>query len=276
MVVLKMIESLYFPSFMLNALLAGLGVALIAGPLGSFILWRRMAYFGDTLSHSTLSGVGIAVLLSVSMYVGLFAVCVTVSFILILFMRQKYLATDAIFSIISHFMLAVGLIMAALMQEARIDVLGLLYGDILSVNQTDLYWVAIIDVIVFIALLKLWRPLLSLTVQEDIAAVEGININLVKSCFMLLLALVFAVAMKLIGALLITALLVIPASSARQLVNSPKHMAILASFFSGLSVFLGLYASLYYDWPTGPAIICMATGIFVVTWTVHQYARKEG
>ena len=155
-------------------------------------------------------------------------------------------------------------------------IVGVNFTGLTSSNSFDVIDViAVIDVIVFLALFKLWRPLLSLTVQEDIAAVEGININLVKSCFMLLLALVFAVAMKLIGALLITALLVIPASSARQLVNSPKHMAILASFFSGLSVFLGLYASLYYDWPTGPAIICMATGIFVVTWTVHQCARKE-
>lgn len=251
--------------FMHRALLAGLGVALLAGPLGSLILWRRMAYFGDTLAHSTLLGLCFGLLLHINVYIGLVSVSLLVGGMLATLLRQNWLASDAILGILSHTTLAVGLIVATVMQGVRIDLLSYLYGDILSVNMLDIFYILRVDLVAFILLWGLWQKFLSATVHADLAQVEGVPVTIINWLFIIILAFVFAFAIKIVGVLLITALLIIPAAAARRFAKSPEAMVILASIIGAVAVGLGFAASLNWDWPTGPAIVVSATAIFLLS-----------
>lgn len=251
--------------FTTRALLAGLGIALLAGPLGSLMIWRRMAYFGDTLAHSTLLGISLALLMHINIYFGLIAVTLIVAALLASLNKHKWLASDTILGILSHSTLAIGLVAATAIQGVRVDLLSYLYGDILAVDAYDLIYIALVIVIVAVILSRLWRWLLASTVHNDLAQVEGTPVNVANWAFIILLALVFAVAIKLVGVLLITALLIIPASTARRFANTPELMIILASIMGCIAVGVGFCASLYWDWPTGPAIVVAAAGMFALS-----------
>jgi len=250
--------------FMTRGILAGIGIAVVAGPLGCFMIWRRMSNFGDTLAHSTLLGLCFSLALGINLYLGLITMSILMSIALVFFSRQKYLSNDTVLCILAYSSLAFGLLGATLLQGVRIDLLGYLYGDILSVDNSDLGWILCVDVIVFIVLAKIWRALLSITVHEDLATVEGIPVQRIHWTFVLLMAFVFAVAMKLVGVLLITALFLIPASAARQLGHTAEKMAVLSSIFGALAVSGGLMCSKTWDWPAGPAIVVMAVFVFIV------------
>jgi zinc transport system permease protein len=251
--------------FMARAVVGGMGIALVAGPLGSIIVWRRMANFGDALAHSTLLGLCFALLLNIHIYIGLTSVCILVACSLALFSRQQHLANDTILCMLAYATLAIGLILATVLKGIRVDLLGYLYGDILSVNNTDLVWIYCVDAIVFLSFLKIWRPILSMTVHEDLAKVEGVPVLAMQWILVVIMAVVFSVAMKLVGILLITALLIIPASAARQISKTPEKMAIVASIIGMISVFGGIQISFNWDWPAGPAIVVVAMTLFVAS-----------
>jgi zinc transport system permease protein len=251
--------------FMARAVVGGMGIALVAGPLGSIIVWRRMANFGDALAHSTLLGLCFALLLNIHIYIGLTSVCILVACSLALFSRQQHLANDTILCMLAYATLAIGLILATVLKGIRVDLLGYLYGDILSVNNTDLVWIYCVEAIVFLSFLKIWRPILSMTVHEDLAKVEGVPVLAMQWILVVIMAVVFSVAMKLVGILLITALLIIPASAARQISKTPEKMAIVASIIGMISVFGGIQISFNWDWPAGPAIVVVAMTLFVAS-----------
>ena len=261
--------------FIGRAIMAGMGIALVAGPLGSIIVWRRMANFGDALAHSTLLGLCFALLLNIHIYIGVTAICMIVACLLAVLSRRHHLANDTILSILAYTTLAIGLILATLIKGVRIDLLAYLYGDILAVNELDLIWIYSVDVIAILVLLKIWRQILSMTVHEDLARVEGVSVNSVQWCLTLLMAIVFAIAMKLVGILLITALLIIPASSARQLAKTPEQMAILASILGAIAVYFGIRISANWDWPAGPAIVVVAMIIFVLSIMLSWIIRRR-
>ena len=263
-----MIDWLSNLDFIHRALIAGIGIAILSGPLGALILWRRMAYFGDTLAHSTLLGISLSLLLHVNMYVGLVSICLLVACLLAILAKQKWLANDAILGILSHTTLAVGLITATAIRGVRVDLLSYLYGDILSVNLQDICYILLVVILVLSLLWRLWRWLLSSTVHVDLARTEGVPVDLTNWAFILMLALVFAVAIKLVGVLLITALLIIPASAARKFARTPESMVVLASIIGCLAVSIGFWASLNWDWPTGPAIVVAAATMFLFSMFV--------
>ncbi|MCB1769555.1 MAG: metal ABC transporter permease, partial [Candidatus Competibacteraceae bacterium] len=215
--------------FLIRALLGGLGVALAAGPLGAFIVWRRMAYFGDTLAHSGLLGVMLGIVLNVNPEVGVVATCLTVALALVLLQRQRWLAADTLLGILAHTSLSLGLVTLAFLETVRVDLVGYLFGDILAISPNDLYWIWGGVLLALAALVWLWRPLLAATVHEELAQVEGVPVFAVRLAFMLLIAIVIATAMKVVGILLITSLLIIPAAAARRFARSPEGMALLAS-----------------------------------------------
>lgn len=251
--------------FTTRALIAGFGIALLAGPLGSLIVWRRMSYFGDTLAHSTLVGISLALLLNVNIYIGLITVSLIIASLLAALTKQKWLASDAVLGILSHTTLAIGLIAATAIKGVRVDLLSYLYGDILAVNLQDIAYILVVIVIVAVLLVGLWRWLLSATIHSDLARVEGVAVGITNWAFIVMLALVFAVAIKLVGALLITALLIIPASAARRFARSPETMVAIASIIGCAAVVLGFLASINWDWPTGPAIVVATATIFVAS-----------
>lgn len=251
-------------TFLWHALLGGMGVALAAGPLGAFVVWRRMAYFGDTLAHSGLLGVALGVLIGLDQALTVILSCVAIAILLVLLERRRRLATDTLLGILAHTALSLGIVALALLEGIRVDLVSYLFGDILSVSQVDLYWIWGGGALALGLLIWLWRPLLSMTVHEDLAQVEGVPIFRVRLGFMLLIALVIAVAMKVVGILLITSLMIIPSATARRFAHTPEMMAVLASVFGTLAVGIGLWASLRWDTPAGPSMVISATGLFLL------------
>jgi zinc transport system permease protein len=248
--------------FMIRAVAGGCGIALLAGPLGSFVVWRRMAYFGDTLAHSALLGVALGFVLDVNPTLGVLAVCVALALLLVLLQQQRKLATDTLLGIVSHSSLSVGLVAIAFLETLRVDLISYLFGDILAVTGTDLLWIYGGGALALTGLVLIWRPLLAITVDEDLARVEGVPVLAIRLSFMLLIALVIAVAMKIVGILLITSLLIIPAATARRFARNPETMAALAALIGVSAVASGLYASLFWNLPSGPSVVIAAAMLF--------------
>ncbi|MBT7858371.1 MAG: iron chelate uptake ABC transporter family permease subunit, partial [Nitrospinaceae bacterium] len=244
-----------FEDFIWRALIGGAGVAIVSGPLGCFIVWRRMAYFGDSLAHSALLGVALGFLLGLDARLGTLAACIALALFLVLLQSQKRLSSDTLLGILAHTALSLGLVTISFMESLRVDLLGYLLGDILSVTNSDIYWILGGGALALAALAIIWRPLLAITVNEEIARAEGIPIGLIQLAFMLLIALIIAIAMKIIGILLITSLLIIPAAAARRFSKTPEQMAALASLIGVLAVLGGVMASLQWDTPSGPSIV---------------------
>jgi len=248
--------------FLLRALLAGLAVAMVTGSLGTFVVWRRMAYFGDTLAHSALLGVSLGILLELNLNLAIVLVCLILALALVSLQNQRKLASDTLLGILSHSALALGLVAVSFAETVRIDLMGYLFGDILAVGQQELLWIGLGSLFALGLLLWLWRPLLAMTVHEELAQVEGIKVGRTRLLFMLLIALVIATAMKVVGILLITSLLIIPAATARHYARTPEQMALLASITGMLSVSGGLFGSFQWDLPAGPSIVVCAALIF--------------
>jgi len=252
-------------SFFTRALLAGVGLALVAGPLGCFIVWRRMAYFGDTMAHSALLGVALSLFFAANVTLGVFAVAVLVALLLGVLQRRGTLSADSLLGLLSHATLALGLVLVALMPHIRIDINALLFGDILSVSVADLAIIYGGGALVLGALAWLWRPMLAGTVSEEIAQAEGHHPERTRLIFTVLLAALIAIAMKILGVLLITAMLIIPATAARRLASTPEVMAALAAIGGVVAVVAGLYGSLRFDTPSGPSIVVAALVVFAAT-----------
>lgn len=264
-----------FDDFFTRALFAGIGLALTAGPLGCFIVWRRMAYFGDTMAHSALLGVALAFLFEINLTVGVFIVAALVSLALLALQKKGGLSTDALLGILSHSTLAIGLVMVAFMTWIRIDLLSFLFGDILAVTKTDIAIIYAGGALVLGSLCFLWRPLLASTVSTELAESEGLKPDLSLFAFKLLMALVIAIAMKLVGILLITSLLIIPAATARRFAATPEQMALTASLLGAAAVTLGLFGSLEYDTPSGPSIVVAALILFIFSLVPIRLRKSE-
>ena len=251
--------------FFIRAVLGGIGVALLAGPLGCFIVWRRLAYFGDTLSHSALLGVAMALLLNMNITLTVFIISVVVSMLLILLQRRASLSSDALLGLLAHATLAVGLVVLAFMTWVRVDLMGFLFGDILAISVKDIAIIWGGGLIVLALVSFIWKPLLASTVSYEIAVAEGLRPDLANFLFMVLMAGVIAISMKIVGVLLITALLIIPAATARRFSGNPEIMAVMASILGAASVWLGLEGSLKWDTPAGPSIVVAALAFFIIS-----------
>ena len=262
--------------FLLRALLGGLGVAMVAGPFGSFVVWRRLAYFGDTLAHSALLGVALGLLLQTNLTVGIIVVCQLLAILLFFSQRQRQLASDTLLGIFAHGALSLGLVALAFMEDVRIDLVAYLFGDILAIGTSDLGWIFIGGGLALAGLLWLWRPLLAITIHEDLARVEGIAVDRINALFLGLIALTVAVMMKVVGLLLVTSLLIIPAATARRFAGNPETMALLASLIGCLAVCLGMYGSFEWDTPTGPSIVVAACLLFLAGFLLPAGFLRRG
>jgi zinc transport system permease protein len=264
--------------FFSRAMAAGVGLALVTGPLGCFVVWRRMAYFGDTMAHSALLGVALAFLLNINLTLGVFAVAALVAGVLIVLQRQATLSTDALLGILSHSTLAVGLVIVGFLTTARIDLMAFLFGDILAVSLTDVFVIYGGGILILALLAWFWRPLLASTVNADLAEAEGMRPEAARLLLMVLMASVIAIAMKLVGVMLITSLLIIPAATARRLSATPEQMAVMASILGALAVAGGLFGSRTWDTASGPSIVVAALLLFALSLAVpvgRLFGRKE-
>jgi zinc transport system permease protein len=254
-------------SFILYALAAGIALAFVVGPLGSVVVWRRMAYFGDTLAHAALLGVAVAVAADQLPMVGVSIIGILIAVMLFWLEKQRDLSTDTLLGILSHSALALGLIVLSLIQSQgfNINLMSYLFGDLLAVDQSDLVLMYGSVVVILLIFSQILSPLISMSVNEELARVDGIAVEKIRFIFMILLALVIAVALKVVGILLITALLIIPAATARLFSKSPRQMVLMSVLMAIIAVVLGLYSSLNWDIPTGPSIVVSASLLFLVS-----------
>lgn len=249
--------------FLARALVAGLGVAAAAGPLGCFVVWRRMAYFGDALAHTALLGIVLGLLLGVQPLVGVVAVGLAAALMLARVGQGARLASDTALGILAHGALALGLVALSRLDRVHVDLMGWLFGDILAVSWRDaaLVWGGSAVILVLLGLH--WRALVAMAVDEDLARVEGHAVGRARVVLMVLVALAVAAAMKVVGVMLITAMLVVPAAAARPLARTPEQMALAAALAGGVAVVGGLAASWRYDTPSGPSIVVVAVTLFI-------------
>ncbi|MEC7762612.1 MAG: metal ABC transporter permease [Pseudomonadota bacterium] len=249
--------------FLVRAGLAGVGLAFATGPLGSFVVWRRMAYFGDATAHAAILGVAFALILSVPVTLGTLAVAMAMAMVVSALATRGH-TMDATLGVLSHSALALGLVAISFVPGVRVDLSAFLFGDILAVGREDLAVIWGGAALVVALLIWRWAPLLTATLSEDLAVASGIDPRRERLVLTLSLAVVVAVALKVVGTLLIAAMLIIPAAAARGLSRTPEAMAVWASGIGAASALGGLWASYTFDTPAGPSIVACAAVVFLV------------
>lgn len=252
---------------LLSGWCAGVLLSLAAGPLGAFVVWRKMSYFGDTLAHASLLGVAFGLLLNINPFYAVIAVTLALALGLVWLERFPQLAIDTLLGILAHGSLSLGLVVVSLMQGVRVDLMAYLFGDLLAVTPQDIALVAVGVAVVLTLILWQWRALLSVTISPELAHVAGIRLPRIKMLLMLVTALTIGLAMKFVGALIITSLLIIPAA-ARRCARSPEQMAVFATLAGALAVTGGLAFSAIYDTPAGPAVVLCASVLFLLSLTL--------
>ncbi|KZZ50598.1 hypothetical protein A3759_16835, partial [Thalassolituus sp. HI0120] len=251
-------NELFTDIWWLVPLLTGVLLATITGPLGSFVVWRRMAFFGDTLAHGALLGITLGVLTDINLTVALALSCVLLALLLMPLQNRSNLSSDTLLGIVSHSTLAIGLVALSLADGVRVDLMSYLFGDLLAVEISDLAWVSA-SVMVIGGLMALnWRGLLASTVSPELAEIDGYPVKRLNLLLVLMLAMVVALAMKIVGILLVSALLVVPAATARSFARTPQQMVLTAAASGISSVLLGIWASFQWDTPTGPSVVVAA------------------
>ena len=252
-----------FDDFFIRALFAGLGVALVTGPLGCFVIWRRLSFFAGTLAHSSLLGVTLAFSFDINISFSVLLISSAVALILLRLQKTTKLPNDALLGLLAHSSLAIGLVVIGFLSYIRFDIMGLLFGDILAVNKKDLLVIWVGGAIILLVLKLIWKPLFASTVNYELAEAEGMKPEKINAVFTILMAAIIAISIKMVGILLITGMLIIPAAMARNLSNNPKQMIIISIIGGLLAVILGLYSSLEFNTASGPSIITAALVLFV-------------
>lgn len=260
--------------FLLRALLAGVGVAVVAGPYGCILVWRRMAFFGTMLSHGAILGVALGLWIEISPWIAIVLFCLAAALAFLSLERTRLLAQDTLLAIVAHAGLALGLVLIAFQRGARVDLMSYLFGDILAVSDADLWIVLAGGTVALATAFVLWRSAVAVAVDEDLARIDGIRVTLINGAMTLMMALVIAGAIRMVGILLVVSLLIIPAAAARRFARTPETMAVLASLVGALSVAAGLGSSATWDTPAGPSIVVAASIAFVAMWLVPR--RRGG
>ncbi len=253
-----------FESIIINALIAGIAVAIAAGAIGCFVVWRNMAYFGDSLAHSSLLGIALGLVLGISVNWGIAIICLIFASILILLQQRKILSTDSLLGILSHSALSIGMIIISLI-EARFHIESYLFGDILTVASNEIISIYIGSLIILLIIFINWPSLILMTISEDLAKAENVKIFAMQLLLIVVTAFFVVISIRVVGLLLITSMLIIPAASARQIAKSPESMIITSIVIAIISVVSGILSSFYFDTPSGPSIVASCTLIFVIS-----------
>ena len=264
---------LFTTDFFLLALVAGIVLAVICGPLGCFIVWRRMSFFGDTLAHSALLGIAIGLATNSDPQLSIIVSGLVLAFLLSQLEKNSLVSTDALLGILAHSSLAVGVVFLALTEGVRVNIEAYLFGDMLTISSSSLIWICIISAVVGLTLFWFWNDLLSMTVHAELAEIEGVNVPRLRLILIALTALTISVALKIVGVLLITSLLIIPPATARRFAETPEKMASFAVLVGVIAVFSGLVGAFELDTPVGPTIVVCATILFSLSYLKPSSSR---
>ncbi len=265
----------WLDDFLLRSIVAGVVMILIAAPMGCLMVWQRLAFLGDTLGHAAVLGVGLGVMLEVAPIVGVLAIGLLLVVSLARVSRINSALTETSLAIISHTGLASGIILLGLLPDQNINLESILFGDLLAITLDDLVVLILTTLALMLGLVFHWRSFVAVSVSREIAQAEGINVRRVQLLMYLMIALLVAVMMKVMGVLLIAAMLVIPTTSARLFSRSPEQMVLLSAVFGMGALAGGLTTSFQFDWQTGPAIVVCASFLLLLTLAMARLLRSD-
>jgi len=263
------------PEFMIFAILGGIITSIMTAPVGTLMLWRRMAYFGDALAHSTLLGFGISLWLNLDSTPTLIAIALIIAVGISLLHKRKGLGFETLLAIAAHSSLGVGMLIIALLPSARVDLMGYLFGDLLSLTPQDLWLLASIAILVVTIVIRFWQGFILSSLNEDLAKLAGHRTELLSLILAILIAVVVATCVKLVGALLMTALLITPAAIAQRISKTPTQMMLHAMWIGQLGILLGLALSWYLDTPASPAIVSILFLSFVLARVIPKHGKQN-
>ncbi|WP_349968414.1 metal ABC transporter permease [Wolbachia endosymbiont of Armadillidium arcangelii] len=265
---------IFTQSFFINSLIAVVMISLVTGALGSFMIWQRLSYLGDSLSHSSLLGIALALIFNISPSVSIMLIAIMFAILLSLNFNKLYSA-DTILNIVTNVVLSSSLILMSFLPSGNNSIISSLFGDILMIDQSDIISIFLTSLIVTLILIFRWRYWLMISINQDLAAVEKVNVNFVRLEFLIVLAIFIAISAQLIGILLIAAFLLIPAASARLISKTPMQMIIIATVFSVISGVSGLILSASFDLLTGPAIILIAAVYLIIAYFIRLVLSRS-
>lgn len=249
-------------------------VAILAGVLGCFVVWQGMSYFGAALAHTALLGVALGFFFNINIK---FSVALTAMLmgLLLTWLRsvralREQLHNDVLLGFLAHIAMALGIVVLVAMDDVRIDLFTYLFGDVLTINQQDLLFLMLTSLVGLCIVALILRPLLMMIVDEELAAIEGVNTTAIRLIFILLLAWVVALAMQVVGVLLVASFLIIPAASARRLSKTPLQMLIIAVVLAVIAVFLGVLVSFNWNIPAGPMMVMVMAAEFIILWLLPK------
>lgn len=258
--------------FIINAVIAGIGIALITGLLGCFVSWKKMAYFGDSLGHSAILGVGIGMILQMNYNISIILVILAFALLLTYLQNKEDFSNDTILGILAHGCLSLGIIIIGLTNNNNFDLHSFLFGDILLVNHHQIYFIFLTGILIYAAIFYNWKSLLLSTISRDLAKSQNISNLRMDLLLTLSMAVTIAISIQIIGALLITSMLIIPPASAKQLIKNPRNMVIISVIISILSLLIGILFSYNFDVASGPAVVFAS---FVIFFIVTLFSKKS-
>ena len=261
--------------FIIRALIAGFGIAVFGGVLGCFVVWRKMAYFGDSLAHSGLLGIALGLIYSLNIHIASVIIVSLFALLLVWLSEKRILATDTLLGILAHTALSVGIIVLSLVGYQGVDLHSYLFGDMFIVSNTHLGWIYTVGLIVLILIYKNWQALVLISIDKEVAQAEGIHTMRLNLLLTFMIAAVIAVAIQTVGILLITSLLIIPAAAARQLAKTPDTMALLSCVVALGAVSSGVSASIVFDIPSTPSIVVSAAIIFTLLLIIRTVLGQK-
>ncbi|CAQ54280.1 putative cation ABC transporter [Wolbachia endosymbiont of Culex quinquefasciatus JHB] len=265
---------IFTQSFFINSLIAVIMISLVTGALGSFMIWQRLSYLGDSLSHSSLLGIALALIFNISPSVSIMLIAIMFAILLSLNFNKLYSA-DTILNIVTNVVLSSSLILMSFLPSGNNSIISSLFGDILMIDQSNIISIFLTSVIVTLILIFRWRYWLMISINQDLATVEKVHVNFVRLEFLIILAIFIAISAQLIGILLIAAFLLIPAASARLISKTPMQMIIVATVFSVISGVSGLILSASFDLLTGPAIILIAAVYLIIAYFIRLVLSRS-
>lgn len=257
-------EFLSYP-FIQRALLASVMVGILCPFVGNFVVLRRMSFFSDAISHAAFAGIAVGILIGIDLSLSSIAVAIIIAFAIAFLSEKTTLSHDTIIGIAFSGAIAAGMLIIRMLKGYRADVFTFLFGDILAITRTDLLLIFIISILTIITLLAFLKPFLQITFNRDLAQIEGINVRFFEYLLFFIIAIVVTVSLKIVGIILVTSLLIVPAAAAKNLASSMRRLFIFSCIFGVISGIVGLIGSVYLNTASGPTIVLVSIGIFFLT-----------
>ena len=254
----------FFFDFFEKGLLAGVLVGAMCGALGTFVILRRMSYIGLGLSYSILGGVAVGFFIGLGLYGGAVVAALLAALLISIIGRQRGISPDAAIGIVSSSMFALGVAVLSANRTREVNLQNLLFGNILGVQVSDLQLLGVATLMFFAVLFVVYKQLVFMTFDREVASTQGVRTAMMEALFSTLIAAVVVSSLRVMGVLLIAAILIIPAATARILSRTFGRMLVIASAIGIVTAVAGLYISYYANIASGPAIVLSQTSLFAV------------